>query len=101
MGLARWPDGVEGIKSLAKRFDINCRFEEVDNYKQVFEKVYGNQAAVIFYRSWERSQLIYKSMLSRGFAGEFPESEEMKLRVSDIIFSFLFIGLLLLTRLTA
>jgi cobalt/nickel transport system permease protein len=61
-------------------------------------RVFGNQAAVIFYRSWERSQLIYQSMLSRGFAGEFPETQEMKLRAPDIAFSFLFIVLLLLTR---
>ena len=61
-------------------------------------RVYGNQAAVIFYRSWERSQVIYKSMLSRGFAGEFPETQEMKLRGSDMASSILFLGLLLLTR---
>lgn len=62
-------------------------------------KTYGNQAAVIFYRSWERSQVIYKSMLSRGFAGEFPDIKEMKLRRSDIVFPLLFIGLLLLIKL--
>ena len=37
-------EGVEGIKSLAKKFDIKCRFEEVDSYKQVFEMVSDNQA---------------------------------------------------------
>ncbi len=62
-------------------------------------KVYGNQAAVIFYRSWERSQVIYQSMLSRGFTGEFPDTQEMKLRGSDIVFSLLFFGLLLLVKL--
>lgn len=62
-------------------------------------KVYGNQAAVIFYRSWERSQVIYKSMLSRGFAGEFPDMQEMKLKSSDIAFPLIFIGLLLLIKL--
>jgi cobalt/nickel transport system permease protein len=36
--------------------------------------VYGNQVAVIFLRSWERSETVYKSMLSRGFTGEFPYS---------------------------
>ncbi len=62
-------------------------------------KVYGNQVAVVFYRSWERSQVIYKSMLSRGFGGEFPDTQEMKLRNSDIVFSLLFIGSLLLIKL--
>ncbi len=36
-------------------------------------KVYGNIAAGIFLRSLERSDVIYKAMLSRGFNGEFPE----------------------------
>jgi len=62
-------------------------------------KVFGNQVALVFYRSWERSQLIYKSMLSRGFMGEFPDTQEMKLRDSDIVFSLLFIGSLLTIKL--
>jgi len=61
-------------------------------------KVYGNQVAVIFLRSWERSQVIYKSMLSRGFAGEFPDMQEMRLRSSDILLSLLFVALLLLIK---
>ncbi|MBS0010449.1 MAG: hypothetical protein KFF49_03515, partial [Bacteroidales bacterium] len=59
---------------------------------------YGNQVAVIFLRSWERSQLIYKSMLSRGFSGEFPDMQVMKLRGSDIVISFLFIALFVLIK---
>ncbi|MDJ0819670.1 MAG: transporter substrate-binding domain-containing protein [Desulfobacterales bacterium] len=32
-------EGVEGIKSLAKNFDINCRFVEVESYQEVFERI--------------------------------------------------------------
>ena len=62
-------------------------------------KVYGNQVALVFYRSWERSQVIYKSMLSRGFNGEFPDTKRMHLRGSDIIFALIFIGSLLIIKL--
>jgi len=61
-------------------------------------KVYGNQVAVIFLRSWERSQVIYNSMLSRGFSGEFPDVQEMKLRRADIVIPLIFIALLLLIK---
>lgn len=54
-------------------------------------KIYGNQAAMIFLRSWERSQIIYKSMLSRGFTGEYPGIHKLDLRIIDIIFALIFI----------
>lgn len=60
--------------------------------------VYGNQVAVIFLRSWERAQVIYKSMLSRGFTGDFPDMQSLKLRVADIVLPVLFIALLLAVR---
>jgi hypothetical protein len=60
--------------------------------------VYGNQAAVIFLRSWERSQTIYSSMLSRGFKGEFPDMHQLNLRVSDVLFATMFIFIFLLIR---
>lgn len=61
-------------------------------------KLYGNQAALIFLRSWERSQTVYNSMISRGFDGGFFDMSEIKLKVSDIIFSFIFIVLFLLIK---
>jgi cobalt/nickel transport system permease protein len=60
--------------------------------------VYGNQAAVIFLRSWERSQTIYSSMLSRGFKGEFPDMHQLNLRLSDVLFATMFIFIFLLIR---
>ncbi len=54
-------------------------------------KIYGNQAAMIFLRSWERSQIIYKSMLSRGYSGEYPDMHKLDLRIIDIIFALIFV----------
>ena len=62
-------------------------------------KTYGNQVAVIFLRSWERSQTIYKSMLSRGFNGEFPDMQRMETGMADIVLPLLFVALLLTVRL--
>jgi cobalt/nickel transport system permease protein len=63
-------------------------------------KVYGNQSAMIFLRSWERSQTIYNSMLSRGFNGEFPAMHNLSFKRNDLLFSAIFIILLLSVRLT-
>ncbi len=62
-------------------------------------RVYGNQAAMIFIRSMERSQIVYNSMLSRGFAGEFPDMNRLKLRTVDVLLTGFFILLLLTVRL--
>lgn len=61
-------------------------------------KVYGNQAAMIFLRSWERSQTIYTSMISRGFDGEFRNISEIKIKASDIIISLIFITIFFLIK---
>jgi cobalt/nickel transport system permease protein len=63
-------------------------------------RVYGNQAAMIFLRSMDRSQIIYNSMLSRGFTGEFPVMQKFPLRGQDFIFAVIFIFILLAIRLT-
>lgn len=57
-------------------------------------KVYGNIAAAIFLRSLDRSDLIYKAMVSRGFTGEFPGGNSNRLKFIDFIalLSFLFIA---------
>lgn len=63
-------------------------------------KVYGNQAAMIFLRSMDRSQMIYNSMLSRGFKGEFPGMQLLALSGREIAFFIFFIFILLAIRLT-
>ncbi|MBN1272285.1 MAG: cobalt ECF transporter T component CbiQ [Candidatus Aminicenantes bacterium] len=49
-------------------------------------KVYGNQAAMIFLRSWKRAQVVYHSMLARGYHGEFPEYGRLRFVWSDGFF---------------
>lgn len=61
-------------------------------------KVYGNQVATIFIKSWERSQIIYKSMLSRGFTGEYPDMQKLRILPEDIVFPFIFLSLMLIIR---
>jgi len=60
--------------------------------------VYGNQSAMIFLRSWERSQTIYSSMMSRGFVGEFPDMHTLKLRGADVLSVTMFIFAFLMIR---
>lgn len=61
-------------------------------------QTYGSQASMIFLRSWDRSQMVYQAMLSRGFTGEFPVMNKQPLRLNDILFVVLFIGLFLGVR---
>ncbi len=63
-------------------------------------KVYGNQSAMIFIRSMDRSQIIYNSMLSRGFTGEFPGMQKTAISGRDVAFFIFFISILLVIRLT-
>lgn len=50
-------------------------------------RVYGDQAAVIFLRGWERAERVYSAMVSRGFTGDFPEGRIGKLKTVHIIYS--------------
>ncbi len=61
-------------------------------------RVYGNQAAMIFIRSLDRSQTVYNSMLSRGFSGEFPDMNKPKLRTRDVLMTGFFVLLLFVFR---
>jgi len=62
-------------------------------------KVYSNQLAMIFLRSWDRSKIIHHAMLSRGFSGEFPGRKTLKIQASDLFFMAGFLLLFLLIRL--
>ncbi len=61
-------------------------------------RVYGNLAALIFLRSWERAHVIYNSMLSRGFTGNFPDQKELKMTFKDMIFSVVVTAVFLSVR---
>lgn len=62
-------------------------------------KVYGNIAAGIFLRSMERSDSIYKAMVSRGFTGEFPEGNSNRLKLIDLIAVVFFLLIVFAARL--
>lgn len=54
-------------------------------------KLYGNIAAAILLHSIDRSDIIYKAMLSRGFDGEFPEGNSNRLKRLDLMAAIFFI----------
>jgi len=54
-------------------------------------KVLGNQMSMVFLRSWNRSKIVYASMLSRGFHGEYYLMESKKLRVADVVIFCIFV----------
>ncbi|MFO7979922.1 MAG: cobalt ECF transporter T component CbiQ [Candidatus Aminicenantes bacterium] len=54
-------------------------------------RIYGNQAALIFLRAKKRAQDVYNAMLSRGFKGEFPDYNGLRLRLQDGLFSVVFL----------
>lgn len=60
-------------------------------------RVYGHIAAGILVRSIDRSDYIYKAMLSRGFDGEFPEGNVNRLKWTDLAAIFVFLGIIITT----
>jgi len=58
-------------------------------------KVYGSIAAVILLRSMDRSDYIYKAMLSRGFTGEFPEGNTNRFKPQDATAALLLVLLVI------
>ncbi len=64
-------EGIEGIKSLAKKFDIKCRFTEVQSYQEVFKLLSNGK--------------VDAGVVNRIFGSLF--SEEYNVRKSPIIFN--------------
>jgi cobalt/nickel transport system permease protein len=60
-------------------------------------KVYGHIAAGILLRSMDRSDYIYKAMLSRGFNGEFPEGNSNRLKWTDLAAVIVFLCIIVTT----
>ena len=61
-------------------------------------KVYGYIAAGILLRSMDRSDYIYRAMISRGFDGEFPEGNANRFRGMDLTAVILFLLLVVTAR---
>ncbi len=64
-------------------------------------RVYGNQLALIFIRSWDRSHTVYRSMLSRGFKGDFPGMQRLEAGWNDLVFAPLFLSVMIIIRIRA
>lgn len=62
-------------------------------------KVYANIIAVFLLRSIERSERIYYSMLSRCYDGNIRSLYDLKFSKKDIIFSFIFVSVIILIKL--
>jgi len=56
-------------------------------------RVYGNIAAGIFLRSMDRSDSIYKAMISRGFSGDFPEADSHRMKFIDLLAALFFLAM--------
>jgi cobalt/nickel transport system permease protein len=54
--------------------------------------------AVLFARSYYRSDGIHRAMLARGFQGHFPISRPLVFRLADAAFTLVFCSVLILTR---
>ena len=61
-------------------------------------KVYGNQAAIIFIRSWDRAHVIHQSMMARGFNGEMPSLSPGKINTQNLVPVLLFVAVLMIIR---
>jgi len=53
-------------------------------------KVYGHIAGAILLRSIDRSDYIYKAMISRGFDGNFPDGNSNRLKMGDLYAALMF-----------
>ncbi len=61
-------------------------------------KMFGNQAAMIFIRSWSRAQIVYNTMLSRGFNGNFPDFKDLSFSMNDAFFVVIILAVMILIR---
>jgi cobalt/nickel transport system permease protein len=56
---------------------------------------------VLFARSWERADGIYRAMLSRGFAGHFPRLTPARFRAADAVFLIVAVSISIGVRMIA
>lgn len=82
-----------------KRIEIarNSRYYGGKLIQQV--RVFSNIIAIFLLRSIDRSERIYYSMLSRCYDGNIKSLYELKFSVKDLVFSSIFISMILLIRL--
>jgi len=59
----------------------------------------GGALGVLFARSWERADGIYRAMLARGFNGHFPRLAPLRFSTADAVFVFLVVSVAIGIRL--
>jgi cobalt/nickel transport system permease protein len=67
------------------RMAAQCRRGAGDRRSASFHQAAG-AVAVLFARSWERADGIYRAMLARGFTGRFPALESLRFGWRDAVF---------------
>lgn len=66
--------------------------------KGVHIKAWGSVVGQLLLRSIERAQLVYESMLLRGYNGEFNQSFRIKSKVSSVIYFIVWVIVIMLLR---
>lgn len=61
-------------------------------------RVIANMIGVLFIRAYERGEKVYQSMLARGFDGEVKVMNKLELSKLDFLFSFVFLGILIIIK---
>jgi cobalt/nickel transport system permease protein len=69
------------------RMAAQCRRGLGKNSKNIFSAAAG-ALGVLFARSWERADGVYRAMLARGFNGRFPRIAPATFRLADALFLF-------------
>ena len=75
----------------------NSRYFGGKYLKQI--KTIANLIGVLFIRTYERGERIYQSMVARGFDGEIKVLNRLKLSKRDFLFTFFFLGSLIMIKL--
>ena len=72
----------------------------VDGPKWFHIKVLANMIGILFIRAYERAELVYMAMRSRGFNGTISTIHDFRIKKSDFCFMSIIIGTLTLIKLT-
>jgi cobalt/nickel transport system permease protein len=75
---------------------INMRYFGGYYLRQI--KIFANIIGLLFIRAYERGERVYQSMVARGFDGKVRTLNTLKLRMTDILFSIVFLGILIIIK---
>lgn len=61
-------------------------------------KVFANIIGLLFIKAYEQGERVYQSMTARGFDGKVRTLTTLRLRTTDILFSIIFLGILIIIK---